>query len=84
MALKGFVLFYVFPEKKGNNIHLILTVTFHRKFIKDCCGAINPLHDPVTCYAINYAGTQISKQSKIELDWYEFPHCVTSGPYVLA
>ena len=33
---------------------------------------MGPLQDPVTLYGINYAGTQISKQSKVGLDWYEF------------
>ena len=38
---------------------------------------IDPLHDPVTWYGINYAGTQITqwdfqKQRKAGLDWYEF------------
>ena len=33
---------------------------------------IGPLQDPVTWYGINYAGTQLPKQRKVGLDWYEF------------
>ena len=43
-----------------------------------CCRiAIGPLHDPVTWYGINYAGSQVKQwdfQNKVKtwLDWYEF------------
>ena len=45
--------------------------------LKSLSESIGALHDPVTWYGINYAGTQItqwglSKQRKAGLDWYEF------------
>ena len=44
-------------------LQIILFVAMH---------PIGPLHDPVTWYGINYTGTQLSKQRKVRLDWYEF------------
>ena len=43
-----------------------------KPFISYGMPEIGPLQDPVKWYGINYAGTQISKQRKVGLDWYEF------------
>ena len=54
-----------------------------KPFISYGMPEIGPLQDPVKWYGINYARTQISKQRKVGLDWYEFL-CFESPTALLA
>ena len=52
-------------NKNKHNIYVIYNCSYRMTII-------GLLHDPVTWYGRNYAVTQVSKQRKVEQNWYEF------------